>query len=60
VLGGIGYVVTVLRNCSEFSEITRGSALFRLCSMSSEAITSVPVVDPVRGPTYSRRLADGL
>jgi len=60
VLGFLGYIVTVIRYCGEFQDVTRGSALFRLCSMSSEPIASVPVVDPIRGPRYSRRLADGL
>jgi len=60
VLGFLGYVVTSLRYCGELRDVSRGSALFRLCSMSSEPIASIPVVDPIRGPTYSRRLADGL
>jgi hypothetical protein len=60
VLGFIGYVVAVIRYCDAFWNVTRGRLLFSLCSMSSEPIASVPVIDPVGDPTYSRRLADGM
>src|SRR5438477_604457 len=59
-LGLIGYVVAVIRYCDAFWNVTRGSLLFSLCSMSSEPIASLPVVDPIGDPTYSRRLADGM
>jgi hypothetical protein len=59
-LGLIGYVGAAVRYCDAFWNITRGSLLFRLCSMSSEPIASLPVVAPIGRPTYSRRLADGM
>jgi len=55
-----GYVLATLRYCDAFGDISRRSPLFHLCSMGSEPIASVPVIEPVGKPTYSRRLADGM
>jgi hypothetical protein len=59
-LGLMGYVGAAIRYCDAFWNVTRGSLLFCLCSMSSEPIASLPVVAPIGDPTYSRRLADGM
>jgi hypothetical protein len=51
VLGVLAYVAVSLRYCADFRDVTRGSALFRLCCLSTELIAAVPVVDATGGAT---------
>jgi hypothetical protein len=60
VLGLVGYGITIDRNCSDLSDVVRGSFRFRLCHMANESIGAVPVTEPMGAVSYSRRYHDGL
>lgn len=60
VLGFVGYGITVDRNCSEISDVPRGSFRFRLCRLANDPIGALPVTAPIGIVTYSRRYHDGL
>ena len=60
VLGLVGYVVVVDRNCDEISDVPRGSLRFGVCGVANEAIAAVPLTDAIGQVTYTVRYHDGL